>query len=214
MRPGRDGAPLDAELEPPDLPAGVDWYGDIAFLDRDGVLDLDRATYINRPEELELLPGAAAGVAALRRAGFRICVVTNQSPIGRGWWGHERLASIHAALRERLLAEDAGAVIDLLLYCPHAPEDECPCRKPAPGLLVAGAHLLGGGIDEVPVRPEALEPWLRPGARSFMIGDRPSDVAAGLALGVRVFDSDGSVGLAGPLARLLDDDDDGDAAPA
>ena len=210
MRPGRDGTALDDECDPPMLPPGTDWWGDIAFLDRDGVLDRDRETYINGPDELVLLPGAAAGVARLRAAGFRVCVVTNQSPIGRGWWGHDRLAVIHASLRERLLAEHPGAVLDLLVYCPHAPDDGCACRKPAPGLLVAGSHLLGGGINETPIALADLELHLRPGPRSFMVGDRSLDLDAGEALGVRCFRSDGVAGLAPLLDRLLDDEDGGD----
>ena len=67
----------------------------IAFLDRDGVINVGRAGYVNRASEVELLPNAAHALAALRDAGFSICVVTNQSAISRGLWDHVRLESIH-----------------------------------------------------------------------------------------------------------------------
>jgi len=70
---------LDAEFSPKDL-----LKSPIAFLDRDGVVNRGKAGYVNAPEEVVLLPGAAEAIARLRTAGYIICVVTNQSPISRG----------------------------------------------------------------------------------------------------------------------------------
>ena len=96
--PHRHDSALDDELILQDLPSGEPWSGKIAFLDRDGVLNRWSENYINTPDELLLLPDAAKSVGMLKRAGFRICVVTNQSPIGRGIWGHDVLSSIHRKL--------------------------------------------------------------------------------------------------------------------
>ena len=98
--PVRDGAEsLDAPLDLLPLPNGT-WNGKIAYLDRDGVLNVGSEDYINSPDELVVFPNTADAVAALRESGFRICVVTNQSPIGRGLWSHENLHNIHNKLRE------------------------------------------------------------------------------------------------------------------
>ena len=85
----------------------------LIFLDRDGVLNLGRQGYVNTPDELDLLPGAAEGVGALRRAGYLICVVTNQSAISRGKWDHHRLTEIHTTLVNALKSIDSDAEIDL-----------------------------------------------------------------------------------------------------
>ena len=81
--PRRDGAEIDSPLELLPLPNGT-WDGKIAYLDRDGVLNVGSENYINSPEELVVFPNTADSVAALRESGFRVCVVTNQSPVGRG----------------------------------------------------------------------------------------------------------------------------------
>ncbi|DAC48858.1 MAG TPA: HAD-IIIA family hydrolase, partial [Candidatus Poseidoniales archaeon] len=77
----------------------------VAFLDRDGVLNLGKAGYVNHPEEVQLLDGSAEVIAALRGQGYLICVVTNQSPMARGLWGPERLELLHTTLQELLLEQ-------------------------------------------------------------------------------------------------------------
>ena len=86
--------------------------------------------------------GAAQTVASLRKQGYLICVVTNQSPIARGLWGPERLELLHATLQEHLLEEHPDAHIDAFLTCPHRYEDRCSCRKPSPAMLFLGHRLL------------------------------------------------------------------------
>ncbi len=98
MLPGRHGAELFDELALSELPIEGDWDGSIAYLDRDGVINIGSPNYINTVDELVVLPNAAKSIAELRRNGFRVCVVTNQSPIGRGLWNHRRLAMIHDEL--------------------------------------------------------------------------------------------------------------------
>ena len=99
----------------------------IAFLDRDGVINVGRKGYVNRASDVNLLPRAGESIAALRDAGFVICVVTNQSAISRGLWGAERLESIHKELQRLLIEEHEDGYVDLFVTCPHRYEDGCGC---------------------------------------------------------------------------------------
>ena len=114
------------------------------ILDRDGVLNYEApaGSYVREPSEFRWLPGALEGLALLRRAGLRLSVATNQAGVGRGVMSLAQLAAVH----ERMQAEAAahGGTIDAVLYCPHAPEERCSCRKPAPGLIQAA--VAGSGI--------------------------------------------------------------------
>jgi D-glycero-D-manno-heptose 1,7-bisphosphate phosphatase len=105
----------------------------LVLLDRDGVLNEDRADYVKTPGELAMIPGAASAVARLNRAGVKVALCTNQSCVGRGIVPPDRLEAIHAHLRELLARE--GARIDAIFCCPHAPWENCACRKPAAGML-------------------------------------------------------------------------------
>ena len=89
LLPHRDDNELNSPLKLYALPNGQ-WKGKIAYLDRDGVLNKGSEKYINSIDELVILPGVPNSIAALREAGFRICVVTNQSPIGRGLIGKNK----------------------------------------------------------------------------------------------------------------------------
>lgn len=105
----------------------------IVFLDRDGVINLDSEDFIKSPAEWQPIPNSLEAIALLTQGGFKVVVVTNQSGIGRGLFSVETLDAMHAKMR-RLAAEKGGA-IEAIYYCPHAPEAECDCRKPKPGLL-------------------------------------------------------------------------------
>jgi mannose-1-phosphate guanylyltransferase/phosphomannomutase len=146
------------------------------FLDRDGVLNIER-NGVHRPEDLHLLPGVAEAVRLANRAGVPAICVTNQPDLAKGFFSAADLARVHAALDTRLGA--GGAWLDDLFHCPHHPEAghpgevpalkiACDCRKPAPGLLhqAAARH----DLDL---------------ARSWLVGDRYCDVAAAQAAGAR-----------------------------
>lgn len=133
------------------------------FLDRDGTL-IEDVGYPDAPEMVRLLPGVAEGLLRLRRAGFRLVIVSNQSGIGRGMIAPQDARRVHARMLE-LLGEQ-GIAIDLAKYCPHAPDEGCDCRKPAPRMLLEAAAELGLDLGS-----------------SFMIGDKCSDVEAGRAAG-------------------------------
>jgi D-glycero-D-manno-heptose 1,7-bisphosphate phosphatase len=143
-------------------------------VDRDGTLNrkAPEGCYVTRPAELELLPGAAAAVARLNRAGVRTVLVTNQRWLARPGAVLEDYPATHARLVRLLAAE--GARLDAAYHCPHE-RGACDCRKPAPGMLRRAAAELG--IDL---------------ARSVIIGDAGSDVAAGRAAGT------GTILIGGP----------------
>lgn len=122
--------------------------------------------YCADPDLVQLIPGAAEGLRALREAGYRVVVVTNQSGIGRGYFDAETLSRVNDRLRAELRRK--GADYDALYYCPHTPEDDCECRKPKPGLLLRAASELD--IDL---------------ASSYTLGDRDLDLGAGRAAGTR-----------------------------
>jgi histidinol-phosphate phosphatase family protein len=135
------------------------------FLDRDGTLIVD-VGYPRHADQVQVIPDAAAALGRARKAGFALVVVSNQSGIGRGLVSAEEAAAVHA----RFVAAyaDLGVRFDASYYCPHGPEDGCPCRKPQPGLLLRAAR--EHGID-IPA--------------SFMIGDKVTDVETAHAAGCR-----------------------------
>ena len=142
------------------------------FLDRDGTLIEERG-YIDRLDLLELFPWTCDALRLLRRAGFAIVVITNQSAIGRGIIDEPFLDTVHRELDARLAP--SGARIDAYYFCPHFVDSRieryrmaCQCRKPGSELVTRACADLG------------LDP-----ATSFMIGDRWSDVACGVGAGVR-----------------------------
>ena len=138
-----------------------------AFLDRDGTIIHD-ANYIRDPDDVALLPGAAAAIARLNRAGVIVVVVTNQSGIARGWLSTDDYDSVRRRIDD-LLARD-GARIDATYVCPHFPEitGQCDCRKPA-------VKLFRDAIADLGIDPKA----------SGYIGDRWRDIAPAAALGGR-----------------------------
>jgi histidinol-phosphate phosphatase family protein len=136
------------------------------FLDRDGVLTRERPDYVKTPEELEILPGIGPPLRTLRKRGFRLVVVTNQSVVGRGLATHEDLGRIHEKLQSEL--KRIGCYVDAIYYCPHVPEERCNCRKPQPGLLLKAAKDLGIDVNQ-----------------SWMIGDKEIDLEAAKRAGCR-----------------------------
>jgi D-glycero-D-manno-heptose 1,7-bisphosphate phosphatase len=143
-----------------------------AFLDRDGTLIHD-AEYLDAPEKVRVLPGAASAIRLLNANGVLAVVVTNQSAVARGLVTEAVLETIHERMRAVLAAE--GAYLDDLLYCPHLPEGvvapyarTCACRKPEPGMILEAARR-----HQVDL------------ARSVVIGDALRDIEAGRRAGCR-----------------------------
>jgi len=140
------------------------------FLDRDGVL-IEDIGYRGDAQGLSLLPGAARLIATAEGRGWFAVLVTNQSGIGRGYYGWAGFAAVQAAMERQLARE--GARLDLVLACPFHPAARLPYRhsahpgrKPLPGMLLAAASLLPIDLG-----------------RSWIIGDGLRDLAAGKAAG-------------------------------
>jgi D-glycero-D-manno-heptose 1,7-bisphosphate phosphatase len=142
------------------------------FLDRDGTL-IEESGYLDRLERLVFFPFSVDAVRVLNRAGFAVVIVTNQAGIARGIVKEGFVGEAHRHIAGRL--EAGGARIDGFYYCPHYPtgvvekyRTACDCRKPRPGLLLKAAADLDLDL-----------------ARSFVVGDRWHDLAAGQAVGAR-----------------------------
>jgi D-glycero-D-manno-heptose 1,7-bisphosphate phosphatase len=129
-------------------PAAVP-HADWVILDRDGVINYDSPNFIKSPAEWIPIPGSLEAIARLNRAGYRVVIATNQSGIARGLLDWGTLRAIHQTLERTLTA--FGGHLDDLTICPHGPDDNCPCRKPRPGLLLQAAEAQGRSLYGVPV---------------------------------------------------------------
>ena len=144
------------------------------FLDRDGVINED-VGYPYRVEQLTVFPGVAETIAQFRRFGYYVIVVTNQSGIARGFFSVNDMHRFNEHLRARLLADHDESVIDAIYFCPHHPEGEmeqyrinCDCRKPGIGMIQQAC--VDFSIDL---------------GKSFLVGDKATDVACGFNAGVK-----------------------------
>ncbi|MEX1182914.1 MAG: HAD family hydrolase [Gemmatimonadota bacterium] len=143
--------------------------GRAAFLDRDGTI-VEEAHYLDDPDQVALIPGAAAALRRLERAGFLTVLVTNQSGIARGLYTEQQFRAVQGRVAE-LLARD-GARLGAVYHCPHHPDHTgpCDCRKPDLGMYRRAA--LEHGLDL---------------ASSIYVGDKLTDVVPALRTGGRGF---------------------------
>lgn len=144
-----------------------------AFLDRDGVINVDYG-YVCAWEKFTFLPGAAVALQALYRAGYQLVVVSNQSGIGRGFYTEHDLMTLNRAISAHM-KDEFDTHITGFYHCPHHPTEAlgllrmvCECRKPAPGMILRAARELDLELSE-----------------SLLVGDKSSDILAGRAAGVR-----------------------------
>ncbi|MCH1516589.1 MAG: D-glycero-beta-D-manno-heptose 1,7-bisphosphate 7-phosphatase [Alphaproteobacteria bacterium] len=137
------------------------------FLDRDGVINEDLG-YVHHKSQFRFIKGVFEALASLQRLGFKLIVVTNQAGIARGYYSEEEFASLTTYMLSELNKQ--GVVIDKVMHCPHHPEftGKCECRKPAPGMILAAAKDLKIDLQN-----------------SFMVGDKLSDIRAGLRSGIK-----------------------------
>jgi D-glycero-D-manno-heptose 1,7-bisphosphate phosphatase len=142
------------------------------FLDRDGTM-VREVQFLRRADDLVWLPATIDAIRLLNRAGFVVCVTTNQSGVGRGLYSESDVHALHDLMTTTL--EAAGGRVDAWFYCPHHPEatvtelrQVCECRKPRPGMIRLAAERFALDLD-----------------RSFVIGDRLTDVGLAASVGAR-----------------------------
>jgi D-glycero-D-manno-heptose 1,7-bisphosphate phosphatase len=154
------------------LSAGTSSSRPAAFFDRDGVINIDHG-YVHSPDQFDLVAGAGEGLRLCREMGFLIFIVTNQAGVAYGYYDEAAIDALHKHMRT-LLAR-SGAVIDDIRYCPHHPQAvvssyACACdwRKPRPGMIL-----------------DLARQWSVDLTRSFLVGDKMSDLEAASAAGVK-----------------------------
>jgi D-glycero-D-manno-heptose 1,7-bisphosphate phosphatase len=126
----------------------------LIILDRDGVINFDSDAFIKSPDEWIPIPGSLEAIARLNQAGYRVVVATNQSGISRGLFNIVTLNAIHQKLHTT--AQQVGADIDAIFFCPHAADDNCDCRKPKPGMLQEIAGRFDVSLKGVPTVGDSL----------------------------------------------------------
>jgi len=136
------------------------------FLDRDGVINKNKDDYVKNIGELEFLPNIEQSIKELNKKKFLVIIITNQSAINRRLTSLTNVKMIHEKIQKYL--NHNGAHFDDLYFCPHTPNEHCFCRKPNPGLLLQA-------IDEHNIDSK----------KSWMVGDRDSDILAGKKAGCK-----------------------------
>src|SRR5437763_10259448 len=133
------------------------------FIDRDGTIMHD-ADYCSDPKQVQIFDGAAVALRRLKKVGYKIIVITNQSGIGRGFFTEKQYRAVEAEVSRQL----GDSLIDATYFCPDAPGQPSKCRKPAPGMVIEAAS--DHDVDL---------------SRSFLIGDKEIDVECAHNAGVR-----------------------------
>jgi len=136
----------------------------LVILDRDGVININSKFYIKSPAQWHPIPGSLEAIAQLKEASFFVAIATNQSGIGRGYYTKEDLYQIHHKLAISLAQHSSS--IDHIEFCPHAPEENCACRKPKPTMLATIGKKLSIPPNE-----------------TIFIGDSLKDIEAGKSYG-------------------------------
>lgn len=137
----------------------------LIVLDRDGVINEDSDEYVKSLAEWIPIPGSLEAIARLCKAGWTVAVATNQSGVARGKFDLSTLGDMHFKMQQ--LVMEQGGRIDLIVHCPHGPDDGCNCRKPKPGMFRSIAEHFGlADLKGVPV-----------------VGDSHRDLHAGMLLG-------------------------------
>lgn len=138
----------------------------LAILDRDGVINEDSCDFIKTPEQWVPVPGSLEAIARLCRAEYRVVIVTNQSGVGRGLFSLDTMNKINMRMFE--LINQKGGEIDAVLFCPHARDAGCECRKPKPGMFHELARRLKVNLTGIPA-----------------VGDSIRDIEAAAAAGAK-----------------------------
>lgn len=136
----------------------------VVFLDRDGVVNENRSDHVKSWDEFVFIPGALEALRRLRQAGWCTIVITNQAIINRGTVARSVVNDINRQMVKTIAHH--GGWVHGVFYCPHRPEENCTCRKPAPGLLLQAANRMNLQLDQC-----------------YLVGDALTDIQAGYAVG-------------------------------
>lgn len=136
------------------------------ILDRDGVINFDSDFYIKTPDEWHPIPGSLEAIAKLNRLGYRVIIATNQSGVARKLYDLPMLEQIHEKLLRSV--KEAGGEIEEIFFCPHHPDEKCPCRKPQTGMIVEIQKKYGMDLTE-----------------TFFVGDSYTDMQAAISAGCK-----------------------------
>jgi D-glycero-D-manno-heptose 1,7-bisphosphate phosphatase len=120
----------------------------LIILDRDGVINEDSDAFIKHPDEWIPIPDSLQAIARLNQAGYRVVVATNQSGVARKLFDMATLNAIHHKMHTA--AQQVGAQIDAIFFCPHSADDNCDCRKPKPGMFAEIADRYAVNLKGVP----------------------------------------------------------------
>lgn len=135
------------------------------FLDRDGVINIDK-NYVHKIEDFEFIDGVKEALKYFQNLGYILIIVTNQSGIGRGYYRQEDFEKLTNWMIDEL--EKDKIFIKKVYFCPHRPDENCDCRKPNPKMILDAAKEFNVDLK-----------------KSWMIGDKESDIEAGLNAGVK-----------------------------
>lgn len=186
----------------------------LVILDRDGVINEDSEDFIKSPEQWVPIPGSLEAIARLCRSEYRVAIITNQSGVARGLYTLDTMNKIHTRMFE--LMRQKGGQVDALLFCPHAADTGCDCRKPKPGLFNELARRLKINLTGIPAVGDSvrdLEAAVSAGAQPVLVQtgkgrqtreriERDADLQLGK---IPVYDD---------LASFVDDHMQGDASRA
>ncbi|MDR7050428.1 D-glycero-D-manno-heptose 1,7-bisphosphate phosphatase [Duganella sp. 3397] len=174
----------------------------LIILDRDGVINHDSPDFIKSPAEWIPVPGSLEAIARLNQAGYRVVVASNQSGIARELFDMVTLNAIHHKMHS--LAQQVGADIDAVFFCPHSAADNCDCRKPKPGMFTEIAQRYKVSLKGVPVVGDSLrdlQAGYVSGCTPYLVltgkGEK-TQATGGLPPGTQVF-----ADLAAMVAQLL-----------
>jgi D-glycero-D-manno-heptose 1,7-bisphosphate phosphatase len=163
--------PIDADGVWREIGPGARRGGAALFLDRDGVV-VEETEYLSRAEDVAITPGAAAVIAEANRSNIPVVLVTNQSGIGRGYYGWGEFVAVQNTISSHL--EAAGARLDAVYACPHHPTGkgvflhlDHPARKPNPGMILRAAFDLSLDLQ-----------------KSWLVGDKTIDIEAAKRAGL------------------------------
>lgn len=145
------------------------------------MINHDSDDYIKSPKEWQPIEGSLEAIAQLNHAGYRIVVATNQSGIARQLFSIDALVDMHNKMLR--LAEEAGGHIEAIFFCPHAPHDDCSCRKPKPGMYLSIGERFKVPLENLPVVGDSLhdlKPAIAVNAQPYLVKTGKGNQSIGL----------------------------------